>query len=338
MDIKRFLKESVIRRAASFYRKNLSRNAFSDRIIKTADFIYEHSQDPSFMMIFFNSVAIISSHLSQMHGLKKSNRENKDFLATQEKKELGLDMLLSVIPPFVLNRFLSKKLASGAWSTESAMDKMMNEVSMVTGAAPSDLFDTSHIVPVKEQIKNFYISCKNFIAKNKHVPPSIREKIKVVHIDKNKIVPVRKFESMLLDFDAVKKGTATNMRNGRALDDLGNSRNGMLIMVAVAYSILSTNILMPIFKNLLTNRTYRKELALKGETPESIRRKNRYSFSEKPVYNTSCGVFSSVDFSAKNSDNSIYYQNLKKVANNQYKTSNNVFSDISKNTLTSLKV
>ena len=115
-----------------------------------------------------------------------------------------------------------------------------------------------------------------------------------------------------MEYDNIKQGTATTMRNGRAFDDLGHSRNGMLIMATLAYTILATNIIMPILKNKLTNRTYKKELELKGETPESIRRKKRYTFNSNASY-IDDNQFSEISSVNKFSKSSLYEHTLKNI-------------------------
>ncbi len=312
MDPRRLLQENLTEPVARFYRKFLSRDAISKGLQTASDLIYERSADPSLMMIFFNSLAIISSHLAQLNGLRKSKRENKEYLMQQEKVELGLDIALSVLPTFWLNRFLSKKLDSGVWSTESARKKMVREVAKVVGADPNDLYDTSHIVPVKEKLVEGFNTFKGFLARNKHIPAEWRDKIDFVPKNLNKSVPAPKFVNILLEYDNIKQGTATTMRNGRAFDDLGHSRNGMLIMATLAYTILATNIIMPILKNKLTNRTYKKELELKGETPESIRRKKRYTFNSNASY-IDDNQFSEISSVNKFSKSSLYEHTLKNI-------------------------
>jgi hypothetical protein len=47
--------------------------------------------------------------------------------------------------------------------------------------------------------------------------------------------------------------------------------------------IVAGNIIMPIIKNLLANRNYKKELEAAGETKESMRRKKRFAFTQAPL-------------------------------------------------------
>ena len=338
MNPRRLLQENLTEPVARFYRNFLSRDAISKGLQKTSNFIYDRSSDPSFMMIFFTSFSIISSHLAQLNGLRKSKRENKDYLMQQEKVELGLDIALSVLPTFALNRFLSKKFDSGAWATESSRHKLVREISKVIGADNNDLYDTSHIVPIKEKIVDGYNAFKGFLARNKHIPEAIQEKINFKPINKNKVTPAPKFVSLLLEYDDIKKGTSKVMRNGKAMDDLGNSRNGMLVMATLGYTILATNVIMPILKNLLTNRTYKKELAEKGETPESIRRKKRYTFNTNPVLYTNSNEFSALSSINNTSKDSLYHQNLKNISQyNNVNAQRTVFKDITPKT-SSLKI
>ena len=93
MDPRRLLQENLTEPVARFYRKFLSRDAISKGLQTASDLIYERSADPSLMMIFFNSLAIISSHLAQLNGLRKSKRENKEYLRILEQEQIYLNFL-----------------------------------------------------------------------------------------------------------------------------------------------------------------------------------------------------------------------------------------------------
>ena len=144
----------------------------------TADFIFNFSKETALIMLVFNAVSVISSHLSQIGGLKKSDRENKDYLITQEKKELGLDLGLTIIPPFLINNMLMKKIDSGEITTRSAEDKLKNVIAPAIGASTDDLYSTDHIVPVKEQFLSLADKIVSTISEQKKLPQGLKDKLK----------------------------------------------------------------------------------------------------------------------------------------------------------------
>ena len=79
---------------------------------KTADIIFEYSKETALIMLIGDAISILSSHNEQINGLKKSDRENKDVLIAQERIERSLDLVLTIIPPFLLTRTIKKKLES----------------------------------------------------------------------------------------------------------------------------------------------------------------------------------------------------------------------------------
>ena len=73
-------------------------------------------------------------------------------------------------------------------------------------------------------------------------------------------------------------------------------------MAAIGYTIVVSNIVLPILKNKFSNYMYNKQLAKMGETKESIKRKNRYNnLSQTTEVKAKENVFNVFS----NSDNSI---------------------------------
>ena len=280
-----------------FHKNFLSRTARGKFFSTLTDFIFDCSKETALIMLFFNAVSIISSHISQIGGLKKSKRENKDYLINQEKQELSIDLVLTIIPPFILNNFLKKKLESGKLTTHEAREKLINVVAPVVGASRDELYSTEHIRPIKETIASLSSKILNLILKkNKKLPMrientirSLDKKAKSLLPDATTRLPFVTLEDIACDFDNLAKekrissGILKKFRNGSAYDDLCGQNNGLLIMATIGYSILASNIIMPILKNKLSNRAYEKQLAKMGETKESIKRKKRYEFNNVPI-------------------------------------------------------
>ncbi len=293
----RILQKVVFAPLHKFHKNFLSRTARGKFFSTVTDFIFDCSKETALIMLFCNALSIVSSHIAQIGGLKKSNRENKEYLITQEKQELSLDLLLAIIPPFILNNFLKKKLESGNLTTSEAREKLINVVAPVVGVSRDELYSTEHIRPIKETVASLTSKILNLILKkNKKLPMkvenvirSLDRKAKSVLPDATTMLPFVTLEDIACDFDNLAKekrissGILRKFRNGSAYDDLCGQNNGILIMATIAYSILASNIIMPILKNKLSNRSYEKQLAKMGETKESIKRKKRYEFSSVPI-------------------------------------------------------
>lgn len=326
------LQDFVIVPVHKFYKNFLSRNARGKFFSTITDFVFDCSKETALIMLFFNAVSIMSSHIAQIGGLKKSKRENKDYLIDQEKKELSLDLILTIIPPFILNNFLKKKLESGRLTTPEAREKLINVVAPVVGVSRDELYSTEHLRPVKETIASLISKTSTLILKKfKKLPikledgiRSIDKKAKSLLPDSATMLPFVTLEDIACDFDNLAKekrissGILKKFRNGSAYDDLCGQNNGILIMTTIAYSILASNIIMPILKNKLSNRSYAKQLAKIGETKESYKRKKRYEFSNVPISSNNkselFSSFSDIDTLAFNSnkDNIFNSQKIKK--------------------------
>lgn len=299
---KTLLANYVVGPVYNFIQKYIGRSAIHSYCKKVADFIFVHSKETAVIMLIFNAISILSSHIAQIGGLKRSGRENKDYLITQEWQELGLDLVLTIIPPFLLNNFLMKKFDSGQWTTKFARNELIDVIAPTVGASRDDLYSTQHIKPLKESITDTIGLILSYIKNSPKIPNSIKNiagKININPPDPNKAIPMATMEDITTDFDIIRKGNYKRYYNGKAYDEISGQRNGYLIMATIAYTILASNVLMPILKNLLANRSYKKQLKEMGETPESIKRKKRFKYTEKPVIEESPGsvfnIFSNYD-------------------------------------------
>ena len=275
---KDILSEYIFAPAYRFYRDNLSASARHNKIYKPiANFIYDKSSDMPVIMLAFNAISILSSHLAQIGGLRRSNRENKDYLITQEVGELILDSFFTILPPFILNAFLTKKLDSGNWATESSRNNLRYVIAPTVGAQQKELYNTDHIVGMKQRFSNAKNSVLLSVKKSTKLPKSITSKINVLENQAGSCVPAPKMDKILTDFDKIRKRKFNGFYNGSAYDEIMGQRNGILMSSAILYTIVASCIITPIFKNLLSNYISKKQLEKTGETKESLARKKRYN-------------------------------------------------------------
>ncbi len=291
------------------FRKNyISRSALYTCCNKVANFIFDKSKETALIMLVFNAVSILSSHIAQIQGLKRSNRENKDYLVTQEWQELGLDLIFTIIPPFLLNNYLMKKLDSGQWTTKSARDNLIYTITPTVGAAKDELYNIDHIKPVRETIGAIVAQITNKLHKIKNLPSCIEKFIKYIERnpnvrlpDPNKAIPMATMEDITTDFDVIRKKAFKKFYNGSAYDEINGQRNGMLILATLGYTILASAIITPILKNKLANKAYEKRLKKMGETQENIDRRKRFDSLNYSISNES-SIFDSFSTFSNNSN------------------------------------
>ncbi len=329
----KILQDYIIVPAHKFYKDFLSKNARHSYCKNVANFIFNCSKETALIMLFFNAVSILSSHISQIGGLKKSKRENKEYLITQEKKELGLDLVLTIIPPFMLNNFLKKKLEAGLITTKEAREKLINLAAPVVGASRDELYSIEHIRPLKETVSTIITRGTSAILKHtKKMPKSIENVVRNIDTGlKKKLpnfaeqIPKPNLEDIATDLDnlakekKVSKTILKQFRNGSAYDELCGQINGLLIITTLAYTILASNVIMPILKNKLANREYEKQLAKMGETKESIKRKKRFEYNNVPILkpdNDIFNIFSDTNLTISQTTNP---QIITKSPNNPFK-------------------
>lgn len=292
---------------ARIYRHLLSKEALQKGANGFANFVYSHGKDVATMMLFAFAASTISSHIAQRNGLKKSDRENKEFLMQQENTELGLDLALTIIPPFVLKNILNKKLCKGEILTHKTKDFMQNTLASVVGVNQKDLYYVHPKPPLKYRIERKIVDFQKFIREHKLLPKSMLKRMRIKNLPPY-IPPSRAtLEDMTTDFDILIKQYKTNqilagddkpvhrtldtitdkLYKGSAYSDVCGEKEGLLIASTVLYTIVAANIIMPILKNKIANKRYREELALIGETPESIKRKRRFNFYDTELRATS---------------------------------------------------
>ena len=263
-----------------FQKKYLSREMASTACKKTANFIFKRSTDTAFILLALNAISTITSHLAQIGGLKKNKRDNSDYLINQEWQELGLDIVFTIIPPFILNNFLMKKLDSGQWTTRSERKNLLFTIAPTVGATQDDLYNTQHIVPLKETLGGYLAKILERIKKGRTLPPRIDKIIKQLEKNRyikipdiNKQIPMANMENVTTDFDVIRKKAFSKFHNGSAYDEICGQRNGILIMAAIAYTVLASAIITPIIKNKLSNRSYKKHLEKEKVKNKDIKNK-----------------------------------------------------------------
>lgn len=272
------LRKTVFGPLYRFHRDYLSRNARHNNIYKPiANFIFERSKEMPVIMLGLNAISTLSSHISQINGLRKSKRENKDYLITQEFGELGFDLALSIIPPFILNNYLTKKLDSGVWTTKSARKHLLDTIIPTVGATEEELYNIDHIIPFKENLRNTKNSILLTLKKKNKIPKNLLSRLNIQEPDLNKKIPIVRMEQITTDFDIIRKNKYKGFYNGSAYSEINGQRNGLLVMAAIGYTIVVSNIVLPILKNKFSNYMYNKQLKKMGETKESIKRKKRYN-------------------------------------------------------------
>lgn len=289
--------QKVIGPLSDTYKETLGRNGRGKLCNGVANFIYSCSKETAVIMLFFNAVSILSGHIAQIGGLKRSKRENKDYLIKQEKTELGLDLVLTIIPPFLLNKFLTKKFAGGQITTKKTQENLI-KIATSVGVSKDELYCTDSIVPIKETVASLGKKLTDPICKTqKKLPKTVEVLVKKVNSTCNGILPDKVTRLPGLDTEdicfkaAASKNIPSSVKKGwykqDPVRDVVGQNNGLLIMAAIAYTIVASNIIMPILKNKLTNKFYAKELEKKGETKESIKRKKRFEYNETPIQVTS---------------------------------------------------
>lgn len=289
---------------------------------KASNFIFKYSKETALIMLFCNFLSTLSSHNSQIRGLRRKNREinasmskiadknsdeylaaqevknRNDYLINLERKERKIDCVLNIIPPFLLNNFLKKKLESGRFTTDIAREKLIKHVA-ADGFARDDLYSIEHIRPVRETIFENLAKVTQKLVNNQEVlPKKILPPLVKVNKALKKLFPdpvtthyKATLEDITTDFDdrirvdAILPQTLKKLklRNNSAYDELNGMNNGLLVMATIGYMILASNFLMPILKHKLADREERIQLAKKGETKESIKLKTRLA-TERKIY------------------------------------------------------
>lgn len=295
---RKFMKDNITVPICNFTKKYCTKYSLFHGCQNVANFIYDHSKETAIIMLVFNAISIVSSHIAQINGLKKSERKNKNYLITQEWGELGLNLMFTIVPPFLLNSYMTKKFDSGQWTTKSAQKSLINEITPSVGVLKEELYSIDHIRPLKETLSDTKDCLIRFIKTTKLLPTKLKEKIKAPPIKIVRNMPRPPLDKITADFDLFAAGKKhPKFYNGKAYDEICGQRNGLLMLSTIGYLIVASNIIMPILKNKLSNYFYKKQLIKQGETPESIRRKKRFAhINYKPNTNDKSEIFSDFSF------------------------------------------
>ncbi len=335
-----FIRNNVLAPSYNFYKQYIGKSARHRYCQSLANFMFEKSQDTAFVMLIFNALSIFSSHLAQIRGLKKSNRENKDYLISQERVELWLDLALTTIPPSIINHTLKKKLEGGEITTKLTRKNLTTVVAPAAGVQIKELCNTDHIPPYWQNMKQSAKSVLNNIKKTlKDKPKALWDFLNIKDIQTAETLSAPKMSDIAIKADLHPNDDFKKLYNGKAYDDIIGGINGATILATIGYTIVVSSIVMPIIKNLIANYSYKKQLEKMGETPESIKRKKKYndlmmSYNETKdsnIFNTFID-FDNTSLKANNSlpkvENSIKAQPLKK----------NVFQDMNTFVSTGLRI
>ena len=230
------------------------------KILKNAsDAAFEISKDTALVMLFCDAISILSSHNEQIKGLKKSNKDSKETLIELERIERNLDLALTIVPPTLLNRAIKKKLESFQVTTKKAEDLMFNYIGPGVGAHKTELKSTEYMRPLTEKAIRAVAKFTGAISNNKKLNPKTQEQFsKISNFCKSKIPDLnnmyipRSIEEVTSYFDdmshRVSPTIKSKLRNASAYDEIQGMVNGLCVASVIAYSILVSNVLMPILK------------------------------------------------------------------------------------------
>ncbi len=272
----KLLSDYVIEPVYNFHKNFLGKEARHRYLQGFANTIFKISADLPLIILGCNALAIASSHIAQYRGLKKSNRENKEYLMKQEKIEGVADILLNTIPAFTIKNALTRKLESGQWSTESYRNNLKLTVAAAAGVTQDELCSTEHLTTAKESAKNIWNSTKLFLRRKKLIPKKLMGKFNFVEKDLNKRIPSVTTLEVAMKADASQKAGFDGFYNRSAVSEIAGQTKGMEMMVAIGYGIIASNILMPIIKNVVSNELNKREIKKKYNSKESIERRERY--------------------------------------------------------------
>ena len=272
----KILSDYIIEPIHNFHKDFLGREARHRYLQGFANTIFKISADLPLIILGCNALAIASSHIAQYRGLKKSNRENKEYLMKQEKIEGVADILLNTVPAFTIKNALTRKLESGEWSTESYRNNLKFTVAAAAGVSQDELCSIEHLTTAKESAKNIWNSTKLFLRRKKLIPKKLMGKFNFVEKDINAKIPSVSTLEVAMKADAAHKEGFNGFHNRSAVAEIPGQTKGIEMMVAIGYGIIASNILMPIIKNLVSNELNKKEIKKKYNSKESIERRARF--------------------------------------------------------------
>ena len=311
---------------------------------KAADVVFEYSKETAIIMLLGDAISIFSSHTEQINGLRRSDRENKDVLIQQEKIERVIDLVLNIVPPFMLTRFLKKQLESGHITTKKWENILHKIVGPGVGAHIEDeLKSIDYIRPVKETIIGGISKVAQKISENPKLKPETQQYIAKKAQALSKKIPdlknmyIAKSKEEIASFyddmgDNVSSTIRNVLRNGSAYDEIQGMVNGLCIAGVIGYSILASNIIMPILKNKISRYKTDKDLAAKGETRESVKRKKRFAYTQIEPVSKKSEIFDSFDYPYVNKEKNIFAEETIKKPIIQDKRTSSTFEAFEKYT------
>ncbi len=313
---------SPILKPALFIRDFVKKRPVGYKITrKLSDFVFEHSQETALIMLFGDAVSILSSHNAQIKGLEKSDRENKDILISQEKIERVLDIFLSIVPPLLLTRKIKKSVESGHFTTKKFQTLQKEVLAEGLGLPYENLNNIEHIRPIKETAIVTTYKTLYSLANIKALPKDVNYeglsnlkkiqfktqnllrtagnyfKKKVAYLDYTGIS--ESLQELCIKFDngagKIPAETRNRLQNGSAYDEFQSMVNGFSIAGITGYSILSSNVIMPIVRNKLSSVMKTIQLTNMGQTRADLRRRKRFAYTYTQVPEPNGKIFNSFD-------------------------------------------
>ena len=179
--------------------RKLSRDAILGKIEDFAEFFYQKSKDPATMMIVFDLISLGTSTLAQINGLKKSDRENKDYLIQQEMSEAIASLPLTIGLPYFFTKWISRQLESGKVMTKSTRAILDNVIKPYCGVQGKEAFYVAPKLKTKQWLEIEINSILKKLKKTKILPKGLRNRIQVKNINPNTNVPLATLFDLLYD-------------------------------------------------------------------------------------------------------------------------------------------
>lgn len=301
-----------------FFRKRPLPYKFS-RVL--SNFVFDYSKETALVMLFGDAVSILSSHNAQIKSLEKSDRENKDLLISQEKIERSLDLVLSIVPPLFLTRKIKKCVESGHITTRKFQSLLREVIPPSQGIDTKNLNRIEHIRPIKETTIVTAEKALRALSEFKAISPTKEYdslsklqklqfntqktlkkgsdflKAKVSYLDAMLIPKSLRELCIAVDNQSgeVSDSVRAKLKNGSAFDEFQGMVNGFCIAGVIGYSILSSNVIMPIVRNKLSTKFRTEQLALNGLTRSDIKRRKRFAYTNSQLPETGGEIFSTFD-------------------------------------------
>ena len=276
----------IINPAMKFRAEHLSIHGLKKDIPAFVDFLFKKSDETAVMLLVFNAISILSSHANQIIGLaktplKKTNEKEsakelktKRYLITQELTELGLDIVLTIVPPFLLTGALSRKLYSGEWLSKNTKKKIIKEFEGVLGVERDELFYVKPKLKFTDKVGIDLLKMSSVIKNDEKLAPKFRgvtefidKKIKVEIPKKQYKFDTVSLKELAANYDQAVKSLPFKLvqekkdlfRNGSAYDDIIGQIEGTKTLAAIAYTAVFSAIVTPFLKNIIANSLFKQE-------------------------------------------------------------------------------